>query len=273
MKNFDFNRYTKVVKWDFMNNWKSLLMIFLGMTVAYTCILGSPYLTIGEYYEEGLMKQVIEGASHFCFFVFSVYLTVGASRTFSPMKKKQEATALLVLPASNSEKFLSRLLMAVVVWALIGILAFVAADLLQMALAKLLGAKEVASGTVCLIDVAKNLPHFTRPLVFLSDFWIHQVLGWIVGIALYVLGSILFRRHQFWMTSISLFVIFIVIMSTFVRWIISQDFDFDIDFEKYFNYFNYGLMAIDVIIIAVCTWLSYRLFCRSQVINNKLVNI
>ncbi len=147
MEKFNTKRFANVLKWDFMNNWKYTLWLFLVMIVVFTCMLGLTYFNSNSDYMQGVHDTMMSVQASACNFILSIIILAGASRMFLPLKDKQSATAFLSLPATNLEKFISRFLNVIVLWIVVGCVAFLCADALQMLLAKLLGANHVESGS------------------------------------------------------------------------------------------------------------------------------
>ncbi|MBP3777332.1 MAG: hypothetical protein J6I37_10140, partial [Prevotella sp.] len=94
--------------------------------------------------------------------------------------------------------------------------------------------------------------------------------------SLYMLGGTAFRRQQFLMTTLFIVLCFIIIVNVLHH----------IDFEGNINLLSYdeqnGLQVHPAMyVIMVCLylltcfnyWLSYRIFCRVQAINNKWLNV
>lgn len=287
MERFNIKRFGNVLKWDFMNNWKYTLWLFLVMIVVFTCMLGLVYFDASAETNIEVTQTIINTEASICNAILSFIVLAGASRMFLPLKDKQSATALLALPASNMEKFLSRVVNIIFLWTALGIIAFLCADALQMVLAKLLGAKNVVSGTAAFIDISKYLR-----LDF--DYWakdthlhINLFLIPLLILTTYMLGSILFRRRQFWVTTVIIFAINVIAVIAIANigiaiepWLKEhheQIMDFMLrHFDGPLGLLRFAIHTAEVIAgitAVVFTWLTYRLFKRAQVINNKFLNV
>ena len=100
--------------------------------------------------------------------------------------------------------------------------------------------------------------------------------------SLYIVGGTLFRRQQFLMTSatIAVVVILLIIVRNQIDWN-SVNIDFingtwDEKTKTYttiFHPFFYILNTAVTLFIPIHYWISYKLFTRMQVINNKWLNV
>ena len=122
---------------------------------------------------------------------------------------------------------------------------------------------------------------FSRPFDG-SDPW--ELTAFVVGSylwfhSLYILGGSLFRRQQFLLTSIAIVIgFFLFVWTTHTLAEVSgvnNRFEFmalhDGVWHVHWSYYiiltaEYGLTALHY-------WLSYKIFCRMQVINNKWLNV
>ena len=287
MEKFNIKRFANVLKWDFMNNWKYTLWLFLVMIVVFTCMLGLTYFNNNSDYMQGVHDTMMSVQASFCSFILSIIILAGASRMFLPLKDKQSATAFLSLPATNLEKFISRFLNVIVLWIVVGCVAFLCADALQMLLAKLLGANYVLSGSKTFFSMWpfdnmewRGDPHWVKIQIGL-------ILTILMTYATYILGGILFRRRQFWITSVAIFAISVIGIIAIVNigwaigeWLEAHTEQFEAFMERFFkdeetfsNFLFYAWWTITGLVTVLFTWLTYRFFKRAQVINNKFLNV
>ena len=287
MERFNIKRFGNVLKWDFMNNWKYTLWLFLVMIVVFTCMLGLVYFNASSEYSIEVTQTVINEQAGVCSVILSFIVLAGASRMFLPLKDKQSATALLALPASSLEKFLARIVNIIFLWTALGIIAFLCADALQMVLAKLLGAKNVVSGTAAFFDVSKHLRLDFNYWAEGTQMHINLFLIPLLILTTYMLGSILFRRRQFWVTTVIIFAINVIAVIAIANigtaiepWLEEhheQIMDFMLrHFDDPLGLLRFAIHTAEVIAgitAVVFTWLTYRLFKRAQVINNKFLNV
>jgi len=168
---------------------------------------------------------------------------------------------LLMLPASNFEKYLMRYASWLILLP-IHLVAFFAADLLQYVIYWLLGRGEVMFVTVALIEMMSDTWHkmpveLHAPLVVSAAFsiiWFHSC---------YALGATFFRSNKYNWVPTTIVIILIGILQLAIL----------PDSKELVNRFPSVMEAlVTVVWIIVNFWLSYKLFCRQQVIG-KFVNV
>ena len=113
------------------------------------------------------------------------------------------------------------------------------------------------------------------------------ILTTLMTYATYILGGILFRRRQFWITSVAIFAVSVIGIIAIVNigwaigeWLESHNEQLEALMERFFkdkdtfiNFLFYAWWTISGLITVFFTWLTYRLFKRAQVINNKFLNV
>jgi hypothetical protein len=189
----------------------------------------------------------------------------GPSWMFSSMKGKHDLQALLMLPASNFEKYLMRYGTWILLLPLY-IVAFLGADLVQYLVNVIWGSKDVMFVTTVVIDhidaLWTRMPNSNRTIVN------GVIVCALLFHSLYALGGTFFRSHKYsWvLTTVSIIVLCMVIF-----WLSPESSEGSIDRE----HTTKELLAWDALYgvwFLVNFWLSYRLFCRQQVIG-KFVNL
>ena len=245
MKYFNIDRFLKLARWSLTmdRRW------FVKNTLAWAVVLTLVFL-----FFTCLMKmngQVATLASYQACTFMVVCTTValfvlGPTMMFNSMRGKHDDQRLLMLPASNLEKYLVRysywLLLFPCFFA-----SFVVADLLQFLVNGMLGHEgrmlvmQYLANSVIDIHWQDDIP---RPLgvdIEITIVWLHSF---------YAVGTTFFRSHKYsWiLTSVALIVLGIILGSLWPK-----------------GYFL-------VIGIVFNFWLSYWLFCRQQVIG-RFVNL
>jgi hypothetical protein len=203
-----------------------------------------------------------------CFFIslyaFIITIVVGPSMMFYSMKGKHDRQTLLMLPASNLEKYLMRYSTWILLVPIL-LLAFFGADLIQYVVNWLVGRDYTTFVTThFLYDEhmvnwrARICEEISRDGAFnhyFTGLWLHSV---------YALGATFFRSHKF--NAIFTTIIIIVGLMGFV-WAFGGESKEVTASSSY---------TVDYVIWSALTmlnfWLSYRLFCRTQVIG-KYVNL
>lgn len=271
MKQFDLSRFWLTLKVDNVLQWKTSLRLTLGMAFALTTIYIVNSLSLLDKLSEYHIRQYNEvcwGLSMFCFIFF---MGIGGCFMASNMKTKQQRIAFLLLPSSNLEKYLSRFLWCTVGFLIFFALAVVLADLLRAIFC--LSVHGSACGSVLgknaemLSMITFNDPHgrFEVEIVYAVMMVASMAL---CSHSVYLLGGVFFRKFNWILTTVVCYAVspLLALLNYYV----------DIDPVAQSD----GLTTTAYIVTGVCLlltvfnyWASYRLFCRSQVICNKIINV
>ena len=208
--------------------------------------------------------------------IYIIVSMIGGCWIFNNMKTKEQRITFKMLPATDAEKFAVRVLYVTLVWWLMGIVAFCAADVFRMLVSLIVGTDVVRStipdflsmlfGTDGNNRVVINDGRFGNVLPFIVTlyawvFWVHS---------LYILGGAFFRRRQFVLTTMAHFVLMLV----FTPLIIDFVDGFDRETAKLWADTWAWLASAVLFALGVLDWwLSYKIFRRMQVVNNKWVNL
>lgn len=189
-----------------------------------------------------------------------IFFVFGGAYMFQNFKTKHDDQRFLMLPASNLEKFLMRYS----VWLLLlpcFLLAFVVADIVQWLINTLLAHDGTMLVMQDLANTVCNLPRSSLDDgIALISVWLHSA---------YVVGATFFRSHKYnWVaTSLVLIIGGILLVSLWPNDYFARILD-----EQTPLYLLYlGEVAL-VLLIGLNFWLSYKLFCRQQIVG-KIVNI
>ena len=263
MIQFNIHRFGKLAKWALTNDrsfyTKQALTMLTVLTLLFVCT------TTGFFQVGSIEEYQANRAYQTCFIAtlaaFLITIITGPSWMFSSMTGKHDLQTLLMLPASNFEKYLMRYATWLILLPLY-LAAFFCADLTQYLVNVLLGNNYVMFVTNKVYDtftVDNYLPtHFWNSAIIVG-FWLHS---W------YALGGTFFRSHKYaWiLTTIALIVLFV-----FQSWIFSYS-----DFQEMKNEvttIDYVVMdSISLVWAVLNFWLSYRIFCRTKNIA-RFVNI
>ena len=262
MIQFNFNRFVKLAKWSLTNDKKYHVKTFLQTLVIMTLVflfLTSITVTFGKdnaNYQACSIATIILFASTFI---------LGSSFMFYSMERKNDMQALLMLPASNFEKYLMRYVSWILLLPLY-LVATVAADLVQYVFGLVVGHEEVRfviSATMEMLGKAWSQVPAEK----------HSVV--VIGLALlflwfqsfYALGANFFRTNKYnWIPTTAVIIVLILL----IVWL-SPDRG-RIEFIKEDSASDHMLDVICALWVVMNFWLSYRLFCRRQVIG-KFVNV
>lgn len=281
MKQFDLNRFGRILKYHFYvtgPTWLRVIgiytLVFFLFELFITRVQGMKYNIVAENHPIDFVYDIyahqVSQTAQFGLFFLAIAMLFGAANLFSHLKTKPQRSTYLTLPASNLEKYLSSYLYAVVLLAVGTFVAYCVADALRVML-------DLISGRVIIFGV----PYFFEPFNFNDA--PSLLVVWLIGILLYfhsvyILGGTLFRKLKFLLTSILVIIgIFLVLwgISASSGWIDWHRFPMSQNFEgeTVFHWLFYVMIVLSYLMTAIHYWLSYRIFCRMQVINHKWLNV
>ena len=281
MSTFNITRFGQALKCQYMNSRKDWMLVFgiyfIALSFLNILFVRSSSFDGGDYhdvvakhgvaYMEDAYPILIKGIAVFDVIFFGIGMMFCASFLFYHLKKKPWCSAYLMWPASNLEKYLVSLVLNVVMAALGTIICVIIADALRVLVDALSGRIVVWA-----IPMIFDLKTFNlNPLIACGPF-----LSEILLIhAAYILGGTLFRKQQFVLTTIAIVIIGYIMVFTWHSPVIDNANLFDLD-EKGKSVPNAWFYVVSIggyLLTALCYWLSYKIFCRMQVINNKWLNV
>lgn len=293
MKRFDIKRFSTLLRWSVAEERGFLVRSTIMVTLAVAVILFLAASTI-EARPEVFFNDAADGSSWsisgvvvmgLMLFVLSVYwcvMMVGFSLSFRCLGSKRQRISYLARPATNLEKFLSRVLLVSVGGLLMLAVSFVVADLLQFLFVRLMFERphfglflprmtELLGGLMTdgKDSLFTNVMHGGESrrmyMLYMSGM---AGLGMcreglvLPGVALryafdmgmFLFCAAFFRRHA-WVFSWLVYVAF-SLLAAFV--------------PVEMSWLQAAVMGIGVVAFPVG---AYRIFTRMQVINNKITNI
>ena len=283
MNSFNFNRFSQALKCQFLVSRKSWIRLFgiytLVLFVAnlfWTRVQGQSYShlveTLGMESAYRTYNMYVVQSVSFGIFFFCIAMLFGATSMFSQMKDTRTRSAYLLWPVSNLEKYVVSFLHSFVLMAVLTVVAYMLADTLRVFV-------DWLTGSVIIWGIPKI---FEFPVVeYWQTTWMLLALVFYVH-SLYIVGGTLFRRQQFLFTSgtIVVVVILLTMILNQIDWN-SVDFKFitgtwDEKTNTYTQTFHpsfYIINSVVTLLIPIHYWISYKLFTRMQVINNKWLNV
>lgn len=255
MSNFNTRRFIQTFKWSMQATKKEMTTIAGCMFFLYLI----PFI-ISVMSSHGKLDIIaesdIQSATITCISFFTFYIMISGCWILNNMKTKEQRIMFKMLPASDLEKYLSRVIYITVIWFAIGILTYFLADICRMLICLISG----THGTYSTIPLALKMILTENHMIYAWVFWAHS---------LYVLGGTFFRRRQLILTSCVHFLLgFIALfLSRYKNSVIIDPDDMHI---------NVLLCIYPFVAFAIALfnwWLAYKLFKRSQVINNKWINL
>ena len=283
MSTFNFNRFSQALKCHFLIERKSWIRLFgiftLVMFMAnlfFTRMQGPGYQFLVEnrtaeelFYH---YKHYVESTVTFGIIFFCMAMLFCASFMFSQMKDTRKRSAYLLWPVSNVEKYIVSFLYSVVFMAILTVAAYVLADTLRVLIDWLTGR-----------IVIWGIPKLAEPFVSGPDFYWQSAWMLLACVfyfhSLYIVGGTLFRRQQFLLTSATIVIVTILLVMMQKQIDLQYDFitgNWDEKTETYTQTFHtafYVINSVVTLLIPFHYWVSYKLFTRMQVINNKWLNV
>lgn len=278
-KVLDFHRLAMVLRWDALSNWKKYVRNTLGLAFVFSfiCIWYQFNMRSNGYVTYNDVKDLYLGnvSGLFMFISFIIFFFCG-SRIFINMKTKASRSLFLMLPATNMEKFTSRLLYTVLGTSLMIVASWIIADIIQFVFSLFLtpGMQGSLVGTVF-----EEL--FLKDNFDSSHFIVRNgtsVLGRMLLLSLtifthsfFTLGGTVFRKSATLLTICSSFILM------FLMALISSFVDEDVlrhlvqSIEP--NTFGWLMVMVLLLLSAFNYWAAYKLFTHMQIINNKWFNI
>ena len=260
MIQLNLNRFGKLARWSltndkrfFVKSFLQTLVIMLLIFFAFTVMVNTNPTPNPEY--RACCIAVV------C--VLGVTLIMGPSFMFYSMEGKHDMQSLMILPASNFEKYLMRYATWIILIPLY-IVAIFAADLIQYLYHWVLGHDYGQFVIATLVETVSD-PSFWdtswRGLsaAIITGIWLHSV---------FALGATFFRSRKF---NGVLSLLVIIMIGILIIWLTPEHSALQYGEKSSTMSFVIG----NVIYISwtlLNFWLSYRLFCRTQVIG-KFVNL
>lgn len=260
MKNsFNISRFWQVLKWTFANNCQSVVKVLWIWTAIFVCYF---LFTLFHYSSIHLVTSVGKGLFVGIFFIL---LIVFPSITLKSINKnRQHRLNTLMLPATNTEKFLSLIITVFCTYILMMIVAFLIADGVQFLVSTIFRLNDTGFVTAKLYQA--YMSSMDRTNMGSQDMLFSTMLTiWVISV--YLLGGMFFRRYAGLFVSLGFFLILMAIGYFGSRY--EPDYMIEIDKDA----FLYGTSLVLAILSLLNVWLSYRLFCRLQLINHKWINI
>lgn len=272
-KVLDFHRLAMVLRWDALSNWKKYVRSTLGLAFVFSfiCIFYQFNWRSNGYVTYNDVKDLYLGnvSGLFMFISFIIFFFCG-SRIFINMKTKASRSLFLMLPATNMEKFTSRLLYTVLGTSLMIVASWIIADIIQFVFSLFLtpGMQGSLVGKTFEEFIVRN-----GTSVLGQTFPVGMLLLslTIFTHSFFTLGGTVFRKSATLLTICSSFILM------FLTALISSFVDEDVlrhlvqSIEP--NTFGWLMVMVLLLLSVFNYWAAYKLFTHMQIINNKWFNI
>lgn len=280
---FSFSRLGLVMKRDFMENWKTNLYTFLGISLAFLLVY-LLYMNDSNGSSNGFIN---DHAGAFAS-ITSFLLVYFASETMKNMRTKEQRFSYLMLPATSLEKFVSRALYVTVGMFVMILLASLLAEVVRWAFMPFFDQMPDKLKVCVWLDAWGKIFDDLNPFKATAKLLVNKnafVLGGIMGgtvalwwHSLYILGGNYFGKYAFFKTT-GIIILVAILLAMGISHI---DFDFGPGTFEWLDEFmrnnedwlNENFVAGVITFIFLCFtafnwWLSYKLFTRQQVIKPK----
>ena len=258
MIQFSLNRFGKLARWSLTCDKRYYVKSFLqGFVIMLLGFLFFPKMNSSGNHSSGYAMSSI-----MVVVMFLVTIVLGSSFMFYSMDNDHDRQNLMMLPASNFEKYLIRYATWIFLIPLY-LVAFFAADVLQYVIHWVLGHDYVVFMTSVLTDNVSDswnaIPQYSqqrlaRGLVILA-LWMHSF---------YALGATFFRSRKYnWMSTTLVLILGFTFLTVSLTWPYVN--------QTWWNYNGYSNWLF-LLWTLLNFWLSYKFFCRMQVIG-KYINL
>ena len=273
-KTFDFNRFWQVMKWTILTEKKSILTAFLAFVCAFLAIQLFSCFTIFDL-THSLGSAATMAGMITCSGLISFMGFYYASGVLGNARTGQQRIIALMLPASNVEKFFARLLYCCIIMPVVIYLAVVASTGLRMLFELLAGHEGITSG-LSYVFSGPTMRFNDNELELFSTFFYVASSCW--SISLFVLGGVFFHQRPFIWTAITIFAASLLLstLTFYICYMIGEDSikNFLMNFRGMtFETFDLLVSLLLTAFTVLNVWLSYRLYCRLQVVQHKWFNV
>ncbi len=261
MTQFDLTRFGRLAKWSLTFDKGYYLKTFLQALVVATLLFVGFTTRFFTFRVNGTNENLGPCALVFIV-VLMVDVIIGPALMLYSFKNKHDDVAYMMLPASNLEKYLMRYVTWIILLP-IQMVALMAADLLQYLVNLVMDSGHPMLIMPYLID---KIQQIIMTLSYVSSREINSVLFSILSVhAFYALGGTFFRSHK---AAWVLTTLVIIINSILLALVLPQN-------DSNHMPTTFDIVFIDALYVAwtiLCFWLSYKFFCRQQVIG-KFINL
>ena len=262
MIQFNINRFGKLAQWTLTNDKRYIVKSFLQAFVILLLIFlfFTMIVKVNGGYDASYKSCTIAVIA-----ILGVNIVLGPALMFYSMEGKHDMQTLMMLPASNFEKYLVRNAQCIVLVPLY-IVAILGADLIQYLIHLMAGHDYGRFVVGVLFDLcSKGLPHFDGSY---GRFFATLIVFIIWLQSVFAVGATLIRSRKFnWIIT----TVFLILLGMIV---VKINGFFEVaSLDEHSAMMDYVIgLGIYLALAAINYWLSYRFFCRAQVIN-RFVNL
>ena len=279
-KTFDLHRFGMVLRWDLLTNKKRYLFGLLGLILGFTgCFIGCLYSSRGwaNAIAHGVSAPDIPSWNDFylnqtynVFWIFlDIVMVVMAAKVFHNMKHKLSRERFLMLPATNLEKFIARLLTMSVGAFIMVLVALVGADMIQFLFSFVITPAFHISITWPILN--------NWVTAFIGNINIETICAILFIHSFCTLGGSFYRKQPAVLTLVTGCILAFIFGYTITE--LHELGIFPLDRHMNANEIQtticetLAIITFSLALAAFNYWASYKLFTRMQVICNKWINI
>ena len=272
---FDIKRLGLLMRWDLLTFWKGYTFSTLACIIAYSlyslvCLNNLKGVVMLDGSPVGAQKLYLSEVSVFFGLLCGIVFYVMASCIFNNLRTKTDREKFLMLPASNKEKYMARLLQMVFLSLIELFFILIAADAIQLAFSYILNSRFHASISWPVLKSIFGSTLFTRwgeedAILYSFIIFAHSFC---------TLGGTFYRKMAPLFTFVTGIVLFLV-LGYLVNWMGNAGLlNFLTPYNDGHNYVWTTVLCIFFLALSAFNyWASYKIFTRMQVISNKWINI
>ena len=267
MKNFEFARFANFLKWHVVTH-KSEIIRQTGIaTIAMFLLIRMA--NMGTYFADAELDVPFHLG--FVVMMISFAMCIAAASIFKDMNKKGGFINVSMSPASVLEKYLTLLIYSTVIPFVLMILSYFIGEILNVLLFVIEGhsVQRIFTG-----DLLNHI--FVKPI---AEHAIDAIPAAIFGLSIYILGGSIFRKMPFISTSALIIAFMIFVLPLLLQVFLNNMVDMD-EWEKFFEnaeesiaVLSWGITVVSLLLASLNFYISYRIYKRMQVINNKWINL
>ena len=267
MKNFEMTRFANFFKWHLVTHKSEIIRQTGYATIGMFLLIRMA--NMGVYSSDSLLEVPIHLG--FVIMIIAFAMCIAAASIFKDMNKKGGFINVSMSPASVSEKYLTLIIYSTVLPFLLLIFSYFIAEILNV----LLFVIEGNSVQHIFIDDLLEM-------IFVKPFTEHAIDGIpfaIFQLSIYILGGSIFRKMPFLSTSAVILAFMIFVLPLFLQVFLNNMVDMDA-WEQFFEnaeecipVLSWGITIVSLLLAALNIFISYRIYRRMQVINNKWINL
>ena len=192
---FSIRRFWQVLVWTLVYHWRQLLTLFGAAVVAFLVAEIPHFIQVSNDYayriichesHETIVSDALHTVGEGNMLLLAPLMCVGAAFAFYNLHRKNEGRRLLMLPATNLEKYLARWVVYVPVLFVLYVVAFIVGDVLRMAILPVFVSSEKISfptaipeffGVMKYLVVWTSTLHFYKLLALWRKFWFFHALS------------------------------------------------------------------------------------------------